>query len=128
MPETIRILPERINPDWLEAMYQSLTEDGKVELDEFLNAQDLEMSDDGKVSFRPLRYTMPQTSKASILFADGRTEEWQVRFTMDNTVELTNLEGKVFKTLYDLRPTSECTEAETIIDIEIHSTRSIIRF
>ena len=127
MPETIRILPERIDPDWLEEVYQCLTEDGKVELDEFLNAQDLEMSDDGKVSFRPLRYTIPETSKAEILFADGHVEVWQVKFTAE-ILELTNLEGKVFKTLYDLRPTSECTEAETIIDIEIHSTQSIIRF
>ena len=119
---------ERINPDWFEEVYESLTVDGKVELDKFLNAQDLEISDDGCVSFRPLRYTMPQTAKASILFADGHVEVWQVKFTFGSTVELTNQEGKVFKTLYELRPTAECTEAETIIDIEIHSTRSIIRF
>lgn len=128
MSEKIRILPERINPEWLENVYQQLADDGKVELDEFLNAQDLEINAGGKVAYIPLRYTMPQRSHAEVLFADGHVEVWQVKFTMDRTVELTTQQGKVINTLSELRPTENCTEADTIVDIEIHSMQLIIRF
>ena len=126
--ETIRILPERINPEWLELTYQELTEQGQLEVDNFLKPQDLEINSEGKVAFIPVSYTMPQTSVAKVLFADGHTEDWEVEYLQDRKLAFTDLNGKRYDTLYSLRPTDHCDESEIIIEIELYSTHNVIGF
>ena len=126
--DTVRIIPERINPEWLEMVYEQLTEEGQIEVDNFLRPQDLEINDEGVVSFIPLTYTMPQTSGATILFADGHIEEWKVEYLMDRKLAFTDLKGNRYDTLYSLRPTDKCRPCEIIVAIELHETRNIIGF
>ena len=124
--ETVMILPERINPEWLELAYQSLTEEGQIEVDNFLKPQDLEINKEGKVVFIPIHYTIPQTAKASVLFADGHTEDWEVEFLRDRKIAFTDHDGKRYDTLYSLRPTEDCDEGKIIVEITLHATHSII--
>ncbi len=126
--DTVRIIPERIDPEWLELVYKELTEEGRIEVDNFLTLQDLEINDEGIVSFIPLTYTLPQTSGVTILFADGHTEEWKVEYLMDRKLVFTDLKGNRYDTLYSLRPTDKCSECEIIVAIELHETRNIIGF
>ena len=126
--ETIRIIPERINPEWLEMVYEQLTEEGQNEVNNFLKLQDLEINDEGVVSFIPLTYTMPQTSKVTILFADGHIEEWKVEYLMHRKLVFIDHKGNRYDTLYSLRPTEKCRPCEIIVAIELHETRNIIGF
>lgn len=126
--DTVRILPERINPEWLEMAYKELSEEGQIEVDNFLKPQDLEINDEGIVSYIPLTYTMPQTSKATILFADGHIEDWNVEYLRDRKLVFIDHEGNRYETLYSLRPTDDCSDYEIIIEIQLHETRNVIGF
>lgn len=126
--ETVRILPERINPEWLEVLYQQLTEEGQIEVDNFLKPQDLEINEKGKVGFIPIHYTLPQTAKAEVLFADGHTEDWQVAFLQNRKLAFIDHDGNRYDTLYSLRPTEHCDAGKIIIEITLHATHNIIGF
>ncbi len=128
--ETVRILPEKINPEWLQTVYANVTEQGQAELDDFLSAQDLEINEDGKVAWKRLTYhAIPDQACADVLFADGHTEVWKAAVSITGKVEsLTDTNGNVYTNLIELRPSENEPKATTIIEIELRLSHSINGF
>ena len=127
--ETIRILPKRVNPQYLEEVYQHLTDEGKIELDRFLSAQDLEVNGDGEIIKSPIRYScIPQKAKAYLLFADEHTEIWEAEIKQAGKVTLIDHNGKIYEDMMELRPTAECANHQIIIEIELILAHSISGF
>lgn len=124
--ETIRILP---NPEWLESMYQELTDEGKIELDRFLSAQDLEVNADGEIIHSPIRYGLiPSEVKATVLFADGHTEVWDASVSNAGEIVFKDNQHRYYEHLMSIRPDGNEIDSETIIDIELHLTHQLIGF
>ena len=128
--KSVRILPERINPEWLEAMYENMTEQGQIEIDEFLSAQDLEIDKEtGKVQYRRLQYCLSEISgEANVLFSDAHSERWDAKVSSDGTLTLTDKEGVEYSTLLELRPGEDCPADKHIIEIELVLFGTIIGF
>lgn len=128
---TVKLFPERINAEIMERLYECLNNQGKVELNKFLNAQDLEINDitEGKVTLIPLRYELiPVKAQAQVLFADGHEEWWNVEFDDVGKIMLFDYENKVKKTLIELRPTDETPDCQKIIEISLVFTHSVLGF
>lgn len=125
--ETVNIVPE-MDAEQFQRMYRCMNEEGQHALDEILNSQDLEMHE-GFVSQIPLRYnTLAEgRAEARITFADDHVENWRVDFR-DNELWLTDLNGEVYESLQDLRPSEDCPKHLHIIDIEIMFPHHIIGF
>lgn len=125
--ETVNIVPE-MDAEQFQRMYRCMNEEGQHALDEILNSQDLEMHE-GFVSQIPLRYnTLAEgRAEARITFADDHVENWRVDFR-DNELWLTDLNGEVYESLQDLRPSEDCEKHLHIIDIEIMFPHHIIGF
>jgi len=128
---TVRLFPERINPEIMEQLYESLSSEGKVLLNEFLNAQDLEINDieDGKVTLIPLRYDLkPKQAQAEVVFADGHEEWWDVGIDDVGKIYLIDHKGNTKKTLVELRPTDDTPDCQKILEISLVFTHSILGF
>lgn len=128
--ETVRILPERINSDWLEQVYANLNDQGQCELDAFLSAQDLEINEDGKVSWKRLTYyPIPDKAVAAVGFADGRVETWKAAVSITGQVEsLTDTHGNVYTNLSELRPSENEPKESTITGIDLRFYHAIDGF
>lgn len=126
--QTMITLPAGINPEWLELAYKELDEDGYCELANFLTPQDLYINSDGKVAYRPIDYTIPQSSVARVLFADEHTEDWDIEYKRNRKIVLIDLEGNRYETLLSLRPTENCDKDKHIIGITLHLTHNVIGF
>lgn len=129
--KTVRLFPIRINPEFMERLYEALNNEGKVELNDFLNAQDLEINDitDGKVTLIPLRYDLiPEKAQAEVVFADGHEEWWQVDFSKAGKIFLIDHKDNVIKDLVQLRPTDDTPDCEKIIEISLVFTHYILGF
>ena len=126
--ETISIIPV-LDAEQVERIYQCLNEEGQQSLEELLNEQDLEMFE-GHVIKTPLRYNTISEgqAKASVMFADSHIEEWRVDFRDDGELWMTDLNGEVYDSLQDLRPSEDCPDALKIIDIELMFPHHIIGF
>ena len=126
--EKVSIIPV-MDAEQVERIYQCLNEEGQDSLVELLKEQDLEMFE-GHVIKTPLRYnTLSEgQAKASVMFADNRIEEWRVDFRDDGELWLTDLNGEVYDSLQDLRPSEDCPDSQKIVDIEIWYPHQIIGF
>lgn len=133
--DTVKLFPNSINPEIMERLYESLNNEGKVELNDFLNAQDLEIleQDDSnaKISPIPLRYDLrPEKAQAQVLFMDGHEEWWNVEVEFDDVGRITlfDYENKEKKTLAELRPTEDTLPSQHIVEISLVFTYSINGF